>query len=105
LAFGKAGFGSLFRLEDLLHVSAGAGIGSGQRRTAYGKLLAFDDQLDLGGVEGFALQQGLGHAVHDVVVGVEDGVSRLVGRVDELADLGVDLAGGVFRVVAGLAGV
>ncbi len=38
--------------------------------------------------------------MHDVLVGLEDGVGRLVGGVDEGANLGVDLLGGVVGEVA-----
>ena len=82
----------------------GPGSTGGERRSGLRwEVLAFDDEFDLRGVQGFALEQGGGHAVHDVVVGVEDGVGGLVGGVDELADLGVDGLGGVVGEVAGLA--
>ena len=86
-------------LEDLLGF-AGAGVDAGEGGLGGGEFLAFDDQLDLGGVQGLALEQGGCHAVHDVLVGLEDRVGRLVAGVDEGANLGVDLLGGVVGEVA-----
>src|ERR1700735_1557444 len=101
LAFAEAGLAACFWLEDLLGC-ARAWVYAGERGLGGWEFLAFDDQLDLGGVQGLALQQGGCHAVHDVLVGLEDGVSRLVSGVDEGANLGVDLLGCVGGEVAGL---
>ena len=78
MTFAEAGLATAFRLEDLLSFSAGAWVYAGERGLGGGEFLAFDDQLDLGGIQGLALQQGGCHAVHDVLVGLEDGVGRLV---------------------------
>jgi hypothetical protein len=105
LAFAETGLASAFGFEDLLGLAARAGVDSGEGGFSSGKFLAFDDQLDLGGVEGFALEQGLRHAVHDILVRLEDGVSGFVAGVHEAANFGVDLLGGVVGEVAGLADI
>src|SRR5580698_2266194 len=95
LAFAKAGLASAFWLDDLLGFAAVAWVYAGERGLGCGEFLAFDDEFDLGGVQGLTLEQGCGHAVHDVLVGLEDGVGRLIGGVHEATDLSVDLLGGV----------
>ena len=99
MAFAEAGLAACFGLEDLLGF-ARAWVYAGERGLGNGEFLAFDDQLDLGRVQGLTLEQGCCHAVHDVLVGVEDGVGRLVGCVHEEANLGVNLASGLVGEVA-----
>src|ERR1700723_4568842 len=100
LAFCEAGFAASLGFEDLLAFSTVAWVYCGQGGLHGREVLAFDDQFDLGGVEGLALQQGGCHAVHDVLVGLEDGVGGLISGVDEGAYLSVDLLGGVVGEVA-----
>jgi hypothetical protein len=100
LAFAEAGFAAVFGFEDLLGLAGVGWAGLGEGGLDGWKILAFDDELDLGGVQGLTLEQGGCHAVHDVLVGVEDGVGRLISGVDEAADLSVDLASGLVGEVA-----
>src|SRR6202046_3777059 len=99
LAFAEAGLAACFWLEDLLGC-ARAWVYAGERGLGGGEFLAFDDELDLGGVQGLTLEQGGCHAVHDVLVGVENRVGRLVGGVNEAANLGVNLVSGLVGEVA-----
>src|SRR5579875_2041892 len=105
VAFTEAGLAGGFRLEDLLCVVGVATFDGGEGALHRGQVLAGDDEFDLGGVEGFTLEQSLGHAVHDVLVGFEDGGGGCVGGVHEAADFGVDLLGGVVGEVARLSDV
>ncbi len=62
--------------------------------------MPFDQQPYFFGVDGLALKQGCSDAMHRVLVGLEDGVRRLVGVVDEAAHFEVDLAGRLLAEVA-----
>src|SRR5690348_494791 len=62
--------------------------------------LAFDEQLQFGRVEHFALKQGVRHAFERVAVRFQDVARLRIAGVDDAADLGVDFDRRIFGVVA-----
>ena len=64
-----------------------------QRGADRRQILTSDDQPDLFRIQSFAFEELNAHAVHNVVVSVEDGVGGLVTVVHELLYLGVDRFG------------
>ena len=64
--------------------------------------LAGHDVVELVAVDGFPLQQGLGHGVHLVLVVLDQLARQRVLLVDDAAHLGVHLLHGLFAHVGGL---
>src|SRR5437762_949338 len=83
-------------LEHLLH----AVIGFSRRWWLGWQLFAVDQQLDLGRIKHFALQQSVCDALQGLAIHFEDLLGDRVALVDELADLGIDLYGCIFAIVA-----
>ena len=86
------------RLQHLLHAVIRLG-----RRLHRRQFLAIDQQQHFGGVEHFALQQCRRDLLQRVAVASRDALCRFVSLVHQLADLAIDLDGGVFAVVTVLA--
>ena len=74
--------------------------GCSESRAHRRQFLAVDEHLHLFGVDGFALQQGRGDAVHRFGIRFDQPVRRLIGLVDQAANFQVDLPRRLFAEVA-----
>src|SRR5690242_315016 len=68
-------------------------------RDACGKWLAFDDHVELVGIQNFALQKGFRNADQNVAIAFNQLLGIVITLIDEPAYLGVDLASCLFTEV------
>ena len=64
-----------------------------------GEIASFDDFLNLGSVQGFVFEKGVGDFFEFVAVFADDAAGSLVAFVDEAFDFLIDFLSGAFAVV------
>src|ERR1700749_3999390 len=76
-------------LQYLLHIT-GCGSTASTARLERWQFLPFDDGADIIRIDGLAFEQSRGHAVHDVLVVVEDAVGCAICFIYEVAHFSID---------------
>ena len=71
-AFGEAGDGTRLGAQSELRLLGRDGRRRRRRQMLFGERLTFDEELEFGGVENFAIEKGLGDALEGVLVSFED---------------------------------
>src|SRR5208282_1815912 len=100
-ALGQAGNWARLRAQGKLRLPARNGGGGRRRRQRlFRQRLAFHEELKLGGVENFAVEQRLGDAFECIAIGLEDAAGAAVSAGHDVAHFVVDFDGRVFGIVA-----